>query len=111
MLMRTHNYWPQQSLGRNPVRRGGRNVIRGILALVPVLAAGCAYDPPVAGDRRSAGFQADLAACRDVAEKNAYHAVIGRGPLFMTYPISYPLIKRREIRTCMVSKGHPLQEG
>ena len=72
------------------------------------LASACAYDPPVAGDRSSSKFQADLAECRATGTKAAHHAVISRGLLFMTYPISFPLIERRQTRQCMVTKGYQM---
>lgn len=77
------------------------------LSLAVVLAAGCAYDPPVVGDRGSARYQADLSACQEAAQKAAHHAVISRFPLFITYPVSFPLRERAETRRCMASKGYP----
>ena len=96
--------------GRRPSGRTSIHFFR-TFPLLALLTAACAYDPPVAGDHQAPAYKADLTACRAEAEKNAYHAVISRGPLFMVYPISYPLKKRSELRKCMVSKGHPLQEG
>ena len=84
-------------------------VTRLLIFVLPVAA--CAYDPPVKGDRQSAAFQANLASCRDTGGKAAYHDVISRGPLFMTYPISLPLLKRSETRKCMVGKGYQLENG
>ncbi len=75
---------------------------------IAVLTTACAYDPPVRGDRLSPRYQADLAECRTVADKAAHHAVISRGLLFMTYPISLAWKRRSETRKCMIAKGYEL---
>jgi hypothetical protein len=72
------------------------------------LLAGCAYDPPVAGDDQAPKYVADLAACREAAAKAAHHAVISHGYLFLTYPVSYPIEERSAMRHCMVGKGYVL---
>ncbi len=72
------------------------------------LLAGCAFDPPVAGDHHAPKYVSDLAACREAAGKAAHHAVISRGYLFLTYPVSYPIEKRAALRKCMVDKGYTL---
>jgi hypothetical protein len=82
-----------------------------VLMLALSLASGCAYDPPVAGDRNSAKFQADLTECRGVAEKAAHHAVISRFLPFISYPVSLPLKERAETRKCMTGKGYPLADA
>jgi len=91
--------------GCAPFSEAGR--IAAVL-LVFSLGAGCAYDPPVAGDRTSAKFQTDLNECRTVADKAAHHAVISRFPLWITHPVSLPIKERRELRNCMTGKGYPL---
>ena len=73
-----------------------------------VLVAGCAYDPPIRGDHHAQKYVEDLNACRETATAAARHAVISRGYLFLSYPISYPIEKRSAIRTCMVGKGYTL---
>ena len=104
-----------RAAGRNPHMNGTHGYtffcqagrIAAVL-LVFSLATGCAYDPPVAGDRSSAKFQADLNECRIAAGKAAHHAVISRFPLWISYPVSLPLKKRTELRNCMTGKGYPL---
>ncbi len=72
------------------------------------VVAGCAYDPPVIGDHHAPKYVEDLNACREAAGRAAHQAVIRRGYLFLSYPISYPLKKRSEMRKCMVGKGYAL---
>ena len=62
---------------------------RVAIAWAGVLLASCAYDPPVAGDHQAPKYVADLDACREMAAKAAHQAVIRRGYLFLSYPISY----------------------
>ena len=73
-----------------------------------VLLASCAYDPPVAGDHQAPKYIADLDACRETAAKAAHQAVIRRGYLFLSYPVSYPIKERAAMRDCMVGKGYTL---
>jgi hypothetical protein len=91
--------------GRTALSRAWR--ITAILLLFS-LEGGCAYDPPVTGDRASPKFQSDLAECRTAADKAAHHAVISRFLLWITYPVSLPIKERRELRNCMTGKGYPL---
>ena len=73
-----------------------------------VLIAGCAYDPPIAGNHQTPKYADDLNACRETAAKAAHLTVIGRGYLFLSYPLSYPIEKRSQMRKCMVAKGYAL---
>ena len=81
------------------------------LALGLALVGGCAYDPPVAGDRNSKKFQAYLAECRASAEKAAHHAAISRFLVFISYPVSVLLKERAGTRKCMTGKGYPLADA
>jgi len=88
-------------------RRGGWGrgaTLGGALLLV----AGCAYDPPMAGNHQASKYQADLAECQEIAAKSAHHAVISRGYLFVTYPISLPIKRRIATRECMEGRGYKL---
>ncbi|MBV8094768.1 MAG: hypothetical protein JOY71_15590 [Acetobacteraceae bacterium] len=73
-----------------------------------LLVAGCAYDPPMAADHAAPKYKTDLAACQDSAGKEASRRVKARFPLFVTYPISFPVEKRIETRKCMEGKGYKL---
>ena len=79
----------------------------------PVLLAlglsACAYDPPMQADHASAAYQANLHACRKSAAVAASRTVHATGPMFLTYPISYPIQKRIEVRRCMEGKGYKLR--
>lgn len=69
----------------------------------------CAYDPPMQANHGSAVYQADLRACRKSAATTASRTVHATGPMFMTYPISYPIQDRIDIRRCMQAKGYSLR--
>lgn len=91
-----------------PLTGGGRRARAAALGGLLLVAGGCAYDPPMAGDHRSAKYQADLAACQEIAAKTAHHAVISRGYLFATYPISLPIKTRVATRECLEGRGYKL---
>ncbi|MBV9654759.1 MAG: hypothetical protein JOZ42_09375 [Acetobacteraceae bacterium] len=96
------------ALSRSPARVFARILSAGLLWLAGASVAACAYDPPVAGDHTTPKYTADLEACRETAAKAAHHTVIGRGYLFLSYPISYPIEKRAELRKCMTGRGYAL---
>ena len=62
-------------------------------------------------DHASPTYRANLAACRTQATGEADTAVKKRGPLFLTYPISFTIIRSRLTRTCMEAKGYRLNSG
>jgi hypothetical protein len=83
--------------------------MRRLLALTSALAvAACAYDPPVRADHQSARYQADLVACRKEGTAAADKRTVAYGYLFLSYPISYPIVRREEIRKCMQGRGYAL---
>ena len=62
------------------------------LVCAGMLLAGCAYDPPMAGDHQEAPKDVeDLHACQETAGKAAHQAVIRRGDPFLSYPVLYPI--------------------
>jgi hypothetical protein len=73
-------------------------------------ASGCAYDPPMRADHAAPAYRADLAACTDKADTDADRAVKKRGYLFATYPISFPLEKRAQVRACMERRGYAARD-
>lgn len=77
--------------------------------LLALSLAACAYDPPMQADHASAAYQADLHGCRKSAAVSASRTVHATGPLFLIYPVSYPLQKRTDVRRCMQGKGYTLR--
>lgn len=73
---------------------------------IAVLLTGCAYDPGMRDDHPAQQYHADLAACRESGDKEAHRRVMARGLLFMTYPVSLPIVRRIQIRACMEGKGY-----
>ena len=84
-----------------------------LIVVVPCfLLAGCAVDdPPMVADHASKTYRADLVACRMQATGQADTEVKKRGPLFLTYPISFTFERSRLTRVCMESKGYRLNTG
>jgi hypothetical protein len=78
-----------------------------LLWFAPLLAlAACAYTPADPAEAGRPAYRADLAACEQSASQEAHRRVLARGELFLTYPISLPILKRRELRKCMEAKGY-----
>lgn len=86
------------------MQRGGWRLL---FILAGGLLAGCSYEPALQSAPKP-GYSADLGACRETAEKAADRRVITRGYLYFSYPVSYPLIERAELRKCLESKGYVL---
>lgn len=84
--------------------------MRTMLALpvVLVLASCAAYDPPMRADHASAQYRADLATCQKDGTAAADKRSKAYGYLFLSYPVSYPFVRRDEIRKCMQGKGYVL---
>lgn len=76
----------------------------GFLAFVTL--AGCGYTPPNAADTARPTYQSDLTACQDAGDKEAHRLVMSRGGLFMTYPISLPIVESIQTGKCMDGKGY-----
>jgi hypothetical protein len=77
---------------------------RLVLALGLALS-GCGIAPPPGADQ--AKFAADLKSCEEAGDKEAHRRVMARGLLFMTYPVSLPILERRQRSECMARKGYP----
>lgn len=71
------------------------------LALLCLLA-GCAYNP---GFGHGPAYQEALSACQKTASQQADTIVKRRFYTFVTYPVSKPIIARREVRDCLTGKG------
>ena len=77
-----------------------------ILSLLP---AACGdYVPPVKADRDSAKYKADLAECQKTGDKEADRRAWAFFFNLMTYPVSLPVVQRRQITRCMTGKGYVL---
>lgn len=75
--------------------------------LLALLLAGCGdFVPVVQADRDSPKFLSDLSACQTEGADAADRRVKARGPLFLTYPVSFPLTEREEITACMQKRGY-----
>lgn len=84
--------------------------MKRLLILLALPLCACAYDPPVQADHQSASYQADLKQCRKTGDAQANKIVKASGPLFLTYPVSYPIKARTQIRKCMQDKGYNLEK-
>ena len=72
-----------------------------------LLAAGCGdYVPVVQADHDSPRYAADVEACQTQGANEADRRVKARGPLFLTYPVSFPIIEREQITACMHGRGY-----
>jgi hypothetical protein len=76
-----------------------------LLSPLPAVAA-CGYTPPNPTDTAKPTYQSDLAACQTSGDKEAHRLVMSKGGLFLTYPISLPIVEARQIRKCMDGKGY-----
>jgi hypothetical protein len=81
-----------------------------ILLALPLCVCACAYDPPVQANHQSASYQADLKQRRKTGDEQATKIVKASGILFLTYPVSYPVKARAQIRKCMQDKGYNLEK-
>jgi len=68
--------------------------------------AACGYAPPNPADTARPSYAADLAACQTSGDKEAHRLVMSRGGLFLTYPISLPIVEARQTGKCMDGKGY-----
>ena len=92
--------------GRPYTRRMPRQLPRCLL-ISPLLAvAACGYAPANPADTAKPTYQSDLAACQTSGDKEAHRLVMSRGGLFLTYPISLPIVQARQTRKCMDGKGY-----
>ena len=76
--------------------------------LLAGLLPGCGYDPPMVADHASAAYKADLDACNDTGGTAAAKRAGATFRRWVTYPFSYPPLKREEVRACLVKKGYAL---
>ncbi len=83
--------------------------VLAFLAAAALGLAGCAYDPPMRADHAAAAYRKDLTACQSAGDKEAYRKVMARGPYFLTYPVSLPILERVETRKCLEGKGYHLK--
>ena len=79
-----------------------------ILALLVLLAACGDYVPPVQADRASEKYRTDLAACQKTGDKEANRLSWSFFFNLASYPVSLPVLQRREISRCMTAKGYTL---
>lgn len=71
------------------------------------LTGGCGnYDPPVVADHDSAAYQKDLTACQTSGGAAADRIAKATFPMFVSYPISWPIEQRIQISRCMTAKGY-----
>ena len=91
-----------------PARRGGGATTAAAAAwALAGLVAGCGgYDPPVVADHDSAAYRKDLTACQTSGGAAADRIAKATFPMFMTYPISWPIEQRIQISRCMMAKGY-----
>lgn len=80
------------------------------LALLAALAGCGDYEPVVRADHDSPRYAADVSACQTQGAADADRRVKARGPLFLTYPVSFPLMERRAITDCMAGKGYVAED-
>jgi len=80
--------------------------VQALLLIYALGMSACSYSPPDATDLNRPSYHTDLATCREVANKAAHHLVTSLGGYFLTYPISLPVVKHREMSKCMQRKGY-----
>ena len=76
------------------------------LAALSLGLASCAYDPPMKVDHASATYRRNLADCQTAGDQEAERRVLASGGLFLTYPVSLPIMERIETRRCLERKGY-----
>jgi hypothetical protein len=77
------------------------------LVILPMVA--CAYDPgyrPGPDLADTTAYHTDLEACRDKAADQADKVVSRHGYTWAIYWITYPLEKRRQVRSCLAERGY-----
>ena len=82
--------------------------MRAAAVLAPLLAlAACGdYVPAVRADHGSASYRTDVAACQKQGSTEADRRAKAHGALFLSYPVSFPLLERRLIARCMHDRGY-----
>jgi hypothetical protein len=80
--------------------------VQTLLLIYALSMPACSYSPPNAADLNRPSYRTDLAACRETANKAAHHLATSLGGYFLTYPVSLPVLKHREMRKCMQGKGY-----
>jgi hypothetical protein len=80
--------------------------LRMCLGAASLGLASCAYDPPMQADHAAASYRKNLAECQTAGGKEASRRVMASGGLFLTYPISLPIMQRIETRRCLERKGY-----
>ena len=81
----------------------------GLLALLLLSLAGCAYDPPMIGDHSTTKYRADLHACRTSVDPRVELQDRSTFPQFLISPATTPFRERAGIRICMIQHGYTLR--
>lgn len=82
--------------------------MRRLPLLLLAALAGCAYDPPVQGDRSSDAFQRSLKACRTTAEKTQLQREGTPGAAFVQI-FDFHRTEHQDVQTCMQARGYALR--
>ena len=79
---------------------------------VPLLGiAGCGYTPADPAETARPTYRADLAACEKSADQEAHRRVAARGELFLTYPISLPVVEGANPASAWTGRDTAAGEG
>ena len=81
--------------------------------LMLITLAGCAapYDPPVAGDRASAKYKADITRCRKEADTAATKKANATPQSSLMSLFDSGAAERQTVVACMQVRGYALQTG
>jgi hypothetical protein len=77
-----------------------------LAVLLPLALAACSYEPPNAADSAKPTYQADLIDCRAFGVTEGHRLAVAYGGLFLSYPISLPIVEWRQMRKCMARRGY-----
>ena len=80
---------------------------------VLIALTGCAapYDPPVAGDRASAKYQAEILRCRKAADAAATKKANATPQTAVASLFQSPDQEHQDVTLCMQQHGFPLRTG
>jgi hypothetical protein len=76
-----------------------------LLLMGPLLAV-AACGGYTQADTARPTYAADLTACQTSGDKEAHRLAMSRGGLFLTYPISLPIVEHIQTHKCMAGKGY-----
>ncbi len=80
--------------------------MKSLLILLPLLAAGCGYEPPAQADRGAPTYEADLSGCKSTVASDVNKRNAKTGLAWFASPVRRWGQISEGVQTCMVSKGY-----